>query len=113
MTEPLATDLYESFRSDPLTRRQLSRVIVAAGIGSVIEWYDFLIYGTAAALYIGPTFFPAKDPLASTLAGFATFFVGFVGRPSGGRMFALSGDRVGRKATLVFTLFMMGVTTAL
>src|SRR5215469_465059 len=113
MTEPLATDLYESFRSDPLTRRQLSRVIVAAGIGSVIEWYDFLIYGTAAALYIGPTFFPAKDPLASTLAGFATFFVGFVGRPIGAALFGHYGDRIGRKATLVFTLFMMGVTTAL
>src|SRR5215472_14536590 len=109
MTEPLATDLYETFRADPLTRRQLSRVVVAAGIGSVIEWYDFLIYGTATALYIGPTFFPSKDPLASTVAGFATFFVGFVGRPIGAALFGHFGDRVGRKATLVF----MGLSTAL
>jgi MFS family permease len=113
MTEPQVTDLYETFRADPLTRRQLARVIVASGIGSVIEWYDFLIYGTAVALYIGPTFFPAKDPLASTLAGFATFFVGFVGRPIGAALFGHYGDRIGRKATLVFTLVIMGLTTAL
>ena len=113
MTEPLATDLYETFRADPLTRRQLSRVVVAAGIGSVIEWYDFLIYGTATALYIGPTFFPSKDPLASTVAGFATFFVGFVGRPIGAALFGHYGDRIGRKATLVFTLVTMGLSTAL
>ena len=113
MTEPQVTDLYETFRADPLTRRQLARVIVASGIGSVIEWYDFLIYGTAVALYIGPTFFPAKDPLASTLAGFATFFVGFVGRPIGAALFGHYGDRIGRKATLVITLVIMGLTTAL
>lgn len=94
--------------ADAAARR---RVLVSSTIGSAIEWYDFYLYSTAAALILGPLFLPSDDPVASTLAAFATYAVGFVARPLGGVIAGHLGDRVGRKAVLVATLLTMGVAT--
>jgi metabolite-proton symporter len=88
-------------------------VIVASAVGSALEWYDFFIYGTAAALVLGPLFFPQADPLMGTLLAFATFGVGFVARPFGGLFFGHFGDRYGRKPVLVTTLMLVGLGTML
>jgi metabolite-proton symporter len=87
------------------------RVAVASAIGTTIEWYDFFIYGTAAAVVFAPQFFPQVSPLAGTLASFATFAVGFIARPLGGVVMGHFGDRIGRKSTLVWCLVLMGVAT--
>jgi metabolite-proton symporter len=87
------------------------RVAVASAIGTTIEWYDFFIYGTAAAVVFAPQFFPQVSSLAGTLASFATFAVGFVARPLGGVVMGHFGDRVGRKSTLVWCLVLMGLGT--
>ncbi|OLM17020.1 permease of the major facilitator superfamily [Pseudonocardia sp. Ae707_Ps1] len=87
------------------------RIALASFIGTAIEFYDFYIYGTAAALVFGSLFFPDLDPLTGTLAAFATFGVGFVARPVGAVAFGHFGDRIGRKATLVVSLLTMGVGT--
>lgn len=89
------------------------RVIIAASVGSALEWYDFFLYGTAAALVFGELFFPKSDPLVGTLLAFLTFGVGFVVRPLGGIIFGIMGDRYGRKPVLVITLLMIGVGTTL
>jgi MFS transporter, MHS family, shikimate and dehydroshikimate transport protein len=89
------------------------QVAVASLIGTAIEWYDFLIFGTAAALVFNQLFFPGVSPLAGTLAAFATFWAGFLARPVGGVIFGHFGDRVGRKAMLVLTLLIMGTATFL
>ncbi|WP_219975673.1 MFS transporter [Rubrobacter xylanophilus] len=89
------------------------RVAFASFIGTTIEWYDFFIYGTAAALVFGQLFFPGFSELAGTLAAFASFAVGFIARPLGGVIFAHFGDRVGRKPMLVWSLMIMGVATLL
>lgn len=89
------------------------RVIVAASVGSALEWYDFFLYGTAAALVFGELFFPKSDPLVGTLLSFLTFGVGFVVRPLGGILFGIMGDRYGRKPVLVITLLMIGIGTTL
>jgi len=89
------------------------RVILAASIGSALEWYDFFLYGTAAALVFGDLFFPKSDPLIGTLLAFLTFGVGFVVRPVGGVLFGIMGDRYGRKPVLVATLLMIGAGTTL
>jgi metabolite-proton symporter len=91
----------------------ITRVALASWVGTSIEWYDFFLYGTAAALVLGPLFFPKFSPLAAQLAAFATFWVGFVARPIGGIVFGHFGDRLGRKAMLVLTLLIMGVATFL
>ncbi len=85
------------------------RVIIAASVGSALEWYDFFLYGTAAALVFGELFFPKSDPVVGTLLSFLTFGVGFVVRPLGGILFGIMGDRFGRKPVLVITLLMIGV----
>jgi MFS family permease len=87
------------------------RVAVASAIGTTIEWYDFFIYGTAAAVVFGPQFFPQVSPVAGTLASFATFAVGFVARPLGGIVMGHFGDRSGRKSALVWCLVLMGLAT--
>src|SRR5215831_18194691 len=87
------------------------RVIFAACIGSALEWYDFFLYGTAAALVFGELFFPKSDPMIGTLLAFLTFGVGFVVRPLGGIIFGVLGDRYGRKPVLVATLLMIGIGT--
>jgi MHS family shikimate/dehydroshikimate transporter-like MFS transporter len=96
----------------PATSRTLRRIIVASVLGNALEWYDFFLYGTAAALIFGPLFFPLHgDPLLGTLAAFAGFAIGFLARPLGGIVFGHIGDRHGRKRALVITLMMMGVAT--
>lgn len=82
-------------------------------LGTTIEWYDFFLYGTAAALIFNKIFFPDFDPLTGTLAAFATYSVGFFARPLGGIVFGHYGDKVGRKSMLLITLLMMGVPTML
>ncbi|HXZ09162.1 MAG TPA: MFS transporter, partial [Paraburkholderia sp.] len=90
----------------------LRRIIVASVLGNALEWYDFFLYGTAAALIFGPLFFPLHgDPLMGTLAAFAAFAIGFLARPLGGIVFGHIGDRHGRKRALVVTLMMMGAAT--
>ena len=89
------------------------QVVLASLIGTTIEWYDFFIYGTAAALVFNQLFFPNVDPVIGTLAAFATFGVDFVARPLGGVVFGHYGDKVGRKSMLVITLLIMGVATTL
>ncbi|HDS1530739.1 TPA: MHS family MFS transporter [Stenotrophomonas maltophilia] len=82
-------------------------------IGTTIEWYDFFIYGIAAALVFNKIFFPAFDPLTGTLAAFGTYAVGFIARPLGGIVFGHFGDRVGRKSMLMISLMLMGIPTVL
>jgi metabolite-proton symporter len=89
------------------------RVIVASLVGTSLEWYDFFIYGTAAALVFNQIFFPSFDPLVGTLLAFTTYAVGFVARPLGGVVFGHYGDRLGRKNVLVVTLLIMGIATFL
>src|SRR4030088_3838192 len=91
----------------------LSRIVWASVLGTVIEWYDFLIYGTAAALVFNKLFFPTFDPLIGTVAAFSTYAVGFVARPIGGAIIAHFGDRIGRKTMLVTTMMIMGIGTFL
>ncbi|WEY42134.1 MFS transporter [Paraburkholderia sp. SUR17] len=91
--------------------RQPGRAALAAFIGTMIEWYDFYIYATAAALVFGELYFPSGDRFVSTMASFATFAVGFFARPLGGIVFGHLGDRIGRKNALMITLMMMGAAT--
>src|ERR1700744_1531790 len=84
---------------------------IASMMGTTIEWYDFFLYGTAAALIFNKIFFPSFDPISGTLAAFATYSVGFFARPLGGIVFGHFGDRVGRKSMLLVTLLLMGVPT--
>ena len=93
--------------------QSVSLIAFASLIGTTIEWYDFFLYGTAAALVFNKLFFPTFDPLAGTLAAFGTYAVGFVARPIGGVIMGHYGDRIGRKSMLVLTLVMMGTATFL
>jgi metabolite-proton symporter len=93
--------------------RELRRAVVAATVGTTIEWYDFLLYSTMAGLVFAKLFFPNEDPLTGTLSSFGIYFVGFIARPIGAFIFGHYGDRVGRKSTLIFTLVLMGVSTFL
>lgn len=90
---------------------KLNSIVFASCLGTIIEWYDFLIYATAAALVFNKAFFPTFDPLAGTLAALGSYAVGFVARPLGGALFGHFGDRLGRKSMLVLTLFIMGLST--
>jgi MFS transporter, MHS family, shikimate and dehydroshikimate transport protein len=98
---------------DGLSRSRMNSVVFASCIGTIIEWYDFLIYATAAALVFNKAFFPTFDPLAGTLAALGSYAVGFLARPLGGALFGHFGDRLGRKSMLVATLFIMGLSTFL
>jgi len=91
----------------------IRKVALASLIGTAIEWYDYFLYGTAAALVFGQLFFPGFSPVAGTLASFATFAVGFGARPVGGIVFGHFGDRVGRKTMLVVSILIMGLATFL
>jgi MFS family permease len=93
--------------------RELRRAIVAATVGTTIEWYDFLLYSTMAGLVFGKLFFPNEDPLTATLNAFGIYFVGFLARPVGAFIFGHYGDRIGRKSTLIATLMLMGISTFL
>ena len=92
-------------------RAKINSIVFASCFGTIIEWYDFLIYATAAALVFNKAFFPTFDPLAGTLAALGSYAVGFLARPLGGALFGHFGDRLGRKSMLVLTLFIMGVST--
>ncbi|MGW8815942.1 MFS transporter [Gordonia terrae] len=94
-------------------RTSVVRVAIASCIGTTIEFYDFFIYGTAAALVFPTIFFPALGSVAATVASFATFAVAFIARPAGAMLFGHYGDRIGRKKTLISTLLLMGVSTVL
>ncbi|HEY2754108.1 MAG TPA: MFS transporter, partial [Pseudolabrys sp.] len=87
------------------------RIIVASFVGTAIEFYDFYVYGTAAALVLGPLFFPSSSPSAQLLASFAAFAIAFIARPIGSAIFGHFGDRSGRKKTLVASLLIMGICT--
>jgi metabolite-proton symporter len=93
--------------------KQLRRAIVASTVGTAIEWYDFFLYGTVAALVFPKLYFPNSDPLSATLNSFAIYAVGFIARPIGAAIFGHYGDRIGRKATLIATLMLMGIATFL
>ena len=94
-------------------RTSIVRVVVSSMVGTMLENYDFFLYGLAAALVFPAVFFPAENALAGTLLSFGTFAIGFVARPLGGFVFGHFGDRVGRKALLVLSLVVMGVATFL
>ena len=91
----------------------IRKVIVASLVGTSLEWYDFFIYGTAAALVFNKLFFPSFEPLVGTMLAFTTYAVGFVARPLGGVVFGHYGDKLGRKNVLVVTLLLMGIATFL
>ena len=95
------------------TPRDLKKVVAASLVGTMIEWYDFFLYGSAAALVFNRLFFPSFDPYTGTLLAFASYAVGFVARPLGGIVFGHFGDRIGRKRLLMLSLVLMGVATVL
>lgn len=97
----------------PPSRKTLRKVAFASAAGTTIEFYDFFIYGTAAALVFPVVFFPALGPAAGTVASFGTFAVAFFARPVGAIIFGHYGDRIGRKKTLITTLLMMGIATVM
>lgn len=99
--------------SEPMTTRRMLPVIVASTLGTTIEWYDFFLYGTVAALVFPALYFPKASPFAGTLLSLTTFLVGFIARPIGGIIFGHLGDRIGRKSTLIATLLLMGISTVL
>lgn len=93
--------------------RQVRKAVIASIIGTTIEWYDYFLYGTAAALIFPAVFFPNSTSYAGQLESFATLFVGFLARPIGAAVFGHWGDRMGRKAALIVTLLLMGVASTL
>src|ERR1700754_3239821 len=99
--------------SDEEARRQLRRAVIASTIGTTIEWYDFFLYSTVTGLVFAKLYFPQSDPLVGTLQAFLIYAVGFLARPVGAAIFGHYGDRIGRKATLVVTLLLMGIATFL
>ncbi len=103
----------DSIATPAPSRSDVATVAFASAVGTTVEWYDFFIYGTAAALVFNHQFFPQVSPLMGTLAAFATFGVGFFARPVGGLVFGHFGDRVGRKTMLVLSLLIMGIATFL
>ena len=110
MSSPRDNDVAPIDRTSP---DELRRVVLGAVVGTALEWYDFFIYGTAAALVFGTLFFREGEEGVGTLVAFATFGVGFLFRPLGGIIFGHIGDRIGRRATLIITTVIMGVATGL
>src|ERR1700712_1750183 len=94
-------------------RGMVRKAALASTVGTTIEWYDFFLYNTAAALIFPATFFPTSSSYAGQLESFATYAVGFAARPVGAFIFGHWGDRIGRKATLIVTLLMMGLASTL
>ncbi|WP_030544258.1 MFS transporter [Streptomyces albus] len=102
-----------SARQTSADQRQLRRVALSSMLGTAIEFYDFLVYGTLAALVFGSLFFPGADPAVGTIAAFGTFAAGYVARPLGGIVFGHFGDRMGRKSMMLLTMTLMGVASFL
>ena len=94
-------------------KSMIRRVVTASLIGATIEWYDFFLYGVIAGIVFNQLYFPASDPLISTLLAYSTFAVGFITRPLGGIIFGHFGDKIGRKNMLILTLMIMGISTVL
>ena len=109
----MATTTVNGTLSDSEHSAQLRRAVIAATVGTTIEWYDFFVYGTATGLVFPKLFFPNSDPLVATLNAFAVYAIGFVARPVGAAIFGHYGDRIGRKSTLIATLMLMGLATFL
>ena len=99
--------------SDSAHSAELRRAVIAATVGTTIEWYDFFIYGTVTGLVFAKLYFPNSDPLVGTLNAFGIYAVGFLARPIGAAIFGHYGDRIGRKSTLIMTLMLMGTATFL
>jgi MHS family shikimate/dehydroshikimate transporter-like MFS transporter len=99
--------------AQPRQKASTRKIVAASAIGTVVEWYDFFVYGTAAALVFGPLFFPASNRTVSTLAALSVYAVGYVARPLGGILFGHFGDRVGRRSMLVLSMLLMGFGTFL
>src|SRR3954451_4377784 len=97
----------------PDAAQHLRRAVIAATIGTTIEWYDFFLYSIVTGLVFAKLFFPQSDPLTGTLQAFAIYAVGFIARPVGAAIFGHYGDRIGRKSTLIATLMLMGIATFL
>ena len=97
----------------PQDPRAIRWVVISALVGASIEWYDFFLYGVVAGIVFNKLYFPASDPVVSTLLAYTTFAIGFVTRPLGGVIFGHIGDRIGRKSMLIITLMIMGVATLL
>src|SRR5580700_258418 len=108
-----ATTIAAGSMSDVEHQSALRRAVIASTVGTTIEWYDFLIYSTVTGLVFNKVYFPGSDPWIGTLQAFGVYFVGFVARPIGAAIFGHYGDRIGRKATLIVTLLMTGIATAL
>src|SRR5438876_10248521 len=94
-------------------RMQLRRAVLAATVGTAVEWYDFFLYSTVTGLVFARLYFPRADPLVGTLEAFGIYAVGFLARPVGAAIFGHYGDRLGRKAALIATLLLMGIATFL
>src|SRR6185369_3418860 len=92
---------------------QLRRAVIASTVGTSIEWYDFFLYSIVTGLVFAKLFFPNSDPLVGTLEAFGVYAVGFIARPIGAAIFGHYVDRIGRKATLIATLMLMGIATFL
>src|SRR6266508_3204297 len=109
-----ADDGVSTAQAEPGSQRiQVRRAALASAIGTTIEWYDFFLYNTAAALVFPHLFFPASSTYAGAMQSFATYFVGFAARPVGAAIFGHWGDRIGRKATLIITLLLMGISSGI
>lgn len=108
-----AVDTVADRLSDPARAKEVRRVVLSSYLGSVLEYYDFLLYGMAAALVFGPVFFSGLSPSAATIASLGTFAAGYVARPLGGIVFGHFGDRIGRKSMLVLSMTVMGIASFL
>ena len=108
MNDPMGS---QAAMSTEESRKQLRRAVIAATIGTTIEWYDFFLYSIATGLVFAKLYFPRSDPLVGTLEAFGIYAVGFIARPVGAAIFGHYGDRIGRKATLIATLLLMGLAT--
>ena len=106
-----AADVALSSLSESDHRAQLRKAVIASTVGTTIEWYDFLLYSIVTPLVFGKLFFPHSEPLIGVLEAFSIYFVGFIGRPIGGFIFGHYGDRIGRKAALITTLLITGLST--
>src|SRR5689334_7072598 len=111
--DTMATTTANGLLSDGEHSAQLRRAVIAATVGTTIEWYDFFLYGTVTGLVFAKLYFPNSDPLVGTLNAFGVYAVGFVARPIGAAFFGHYGDRIGRKSTLIATLMLMGTATFL
>ncbi|MED4286793.1 MFS transporter [Priestia megaterium] len=104
---------FQEKKDEALRKKQVKKAAIASIVGTSIEWYDFFLYGTMAALVFPKLFFPESDSYIGVLQAFTTLFIGFLARPIGAMIFGNYGDRIGRKATLVITLLLMGISSTL